>query len=74
MLERKVGEEAFKKLLERIVTTACQAGSKGEIPLRQIEARSSPQSARLSIPIAVQILRAAPHLPIDQAIREISWK
>jgi hypothetical protein len=29
MLEKKVGEEAFKKLLERMVTTACQAGSKG---------------------------------------------
>ena len=30
MLEKKVGEEAFKKLLERLVATACQAGSVGE--------------------------------------------
>ena len=29
MLEKKVGEEAFRKLLERIVGVACESGSKG---------------------------------------------
>ena len=29
MLEKKVGEDAFRSLLERIVSTACESGSKG---------------------------------------------
>lgn len=29
MLEKRVGEEAFRKLLERIVGVACESGSKG---------------------------------------------
>ncbi len=31
MLEKKVGEDAFCKLLERIVSIACESGSKGTI-------------------------------------------
>lgn len=30
MLEKRVGEEAFRKLLERIVGSACESGSKGK--------------------------------------------
>lgn len=29
MLEKRVGEEAFKKLVERTVSAACESGSKG---------------------------------------------
>ena len=29
MLEKRVGEEAFKKLLERIVFAACDTSAKG---------------------------------------------
>ena len=31
MLEKRVGEEPFKKLLERMVTAACEDSGKGEV-------------------------------------------
>ena len=40
MLEKRVGEEPFKKLLERMVTAACEDSGKGEVHMARTPAKA----------------------------------